>query len=148
MLLVDADTYAGNKVIAVTGALNLYGVIPGATSTRLTAKAVAGSSTIEVGSAAGWKVGDLLCVGGSESGYSEHEFVTITAISGESVTLGETLAFLHYGAAAPTHTNKGIIDMRANVAHLTRNIRFTCEEVDNWGGRVLVTKFFDYANFK
>jgi hypothetical protein len=31
MLLVDADTYAGNKVIAVTGKLNLYGKAPGTT---------------------------------------------------------------------------------------------------------------------
>jgi hypothetical protein len=36
--------------------------------------------------------------------------------------------------------------MRATVAHLTRNIRIVCQEVDNWGGRVLVTKFFDFAN--
>jgi len=36
--------------------------------------------------------------------------------------------------------------MRAPIAHLSRNIRIVCQEVDNWGGRVLVTKFYDYNN--
>jgi hypothetical protein len=42
ILLVDADTYAGNKVIAVTGKMNLYGKVPGTTKTRLTSSAEIG----------------------------------------------------------------------------------------------------------
>jgi hypothetical protein len=42
MLLVDADTYAGNKVLAVTGKLNLYGQEPETTKTRLTSSAEIG----------------------------------------------------------------------------------------------------------
>jgi len=38
--------------------------------------------------------------------------------------------------------------MRTPVGHLTRKIRFICDEVDNWGGRILVTKFYDFANNK
>jgi hypothetical protein len=36
--------------------------------------------------------------------------------------------------------------MRAAVGHLSRNIRFKAEEKDNWGGRLLVTKFTDFVN--
>lgn len=94
-----------------------------------------------------WKVGDTLCITGSGTGRKEHEFVTIAGINGTSITLSETLSYLHYGAASALDTNLRTVDMRSSVAHITRNIRFTCNEVDNWGGRILVTKFFDYANF-
>jgi hypothetical protein len=51
------------------------------------------------------------------------------------------LKFFHYGKASANITEKGTIDMRAAVGHLSRNIKFIAEEVDNWGGRILVTSF-------
>lgn len=73
--------------------------------------------------------------------------MTIVSINGTTIGLSDNLAYLHYGAPQKSFVRLGEIDMRAPVGHITRNIRFTCDEVDNWGGRVLITKFFDYANF-
>lgn len=49
-----------NKYLVVTGTLNLYGIVPSTVSTRLTAIATAGSTTITVASANGWVVGNTL----------------------------------------------------------------------------------------
>ena len=48
----------GNKEFVVTGKLHLYGRAPSTTWTRLTDFARVGDTTITVGSAAGWEVGD------------------------------------------------------------------------------------------
>ena len=48
----------GNKMFVVTGLLYLYGNHPATTSAILTSYAVKGSTTINVTSTSGWKVGD------------------------------------------------------------------------------------------
>ena len=48
----------GNKMFVVTGRLQLFGVAPGTTWTRLTEFANAGATSIKVSSTTGWKVGD------------------------------------------------------------------------------------------
>ncbi len=48
----------GNKMFVVTGKLYLYGNAPATTSTILTSYAVKGSTTINITSTSGWKVGD------------------------------------------------------------------------------------------
>jgi len=58
MLLVDSEIYAGNKVMAVTGALDLYGTIPSNVITRLSETAAVGATVIKVVSASGWVAGD------------------------------------------------------------------------------------------
>lgn len=49
---------AGNKIIGISGKMELYGVAPETTWTVLHAFAHAGDTSIEVGSTLGWAIGD------------------------------------------------------------------------------------------
>ncbi len=55
-VLIDDFSNPGNKVIVVTGRLELYGVSPSTKWTRLTASGKVGDTVINVASAANWKV--------------------------------------------------------------------------------------------
>ena len=56
-LVIDPDA-SGNKMLAVTGGLEFYGVIPDTVWTRMVEIAVAGANQIKVSAASGWSVGD------------------------------------------------------------------------------------------
>ena len=55
-------------MLAVTGGLELFGIVPQTVSTKLAATASIGDNSVRVLSANGWKVGDLICFGSSYSG--------------------------------------------------------------------------------
>lgn len=57
-LIIDPFIDASNKVLAVTGTLNIYANTPGSVWTRLAAFANAGDKQIKVLSSDGWMVGD------------------------------------------------------------------------------------------
>jgi len=50
--------YVTNKILLVTGLLQLYGVSPTTVSAKLTASAFSGDTQISVDNAIGWLVGD------------------------------------------------------------------------------------------
>lgn len=66
-LVIDPDA-SGNKMLAVTGGLEFYGVQPQTPWTRLTQTAVVGATQINVVSAVGWKVDDKIVIAPSYSG--------------------------------------------------------------------------------
>lgn len=71
-----------------------------------------------------------MAIGPSGDIPKQNEKVTITAIDGKTVTLGEPLKYYHYGDPAVT-IDKGAVgqlDMRAAVAHLNRNIKIVGKE--------------------
>lgn len=88
----------------------------------------------------GWKVGDKIVIAPTYDGRKEFEEVTITAISGTTITFTPALQWEHYGAAGTTLENDyGILDTRGAVGHLTRNIKISpAADPNNWGCRVLV----------
>lgn len=57
-LLIGPEVVAGNKVLAVTGRMQLYGKVPATTKSMLAKYANAGDKSIEVESTSGWAVGD------------------------------------------------------------------------------------------
>lgn len=135
---------AGNKFMVVTGTLSLYGKPPSTVWTRLTAKAAAGATTISVASTTGWAVGDELAIAPSFNNYTEYEKVTISAISGTTVTFTPALNFTHFGDTSATVSNTyGTLDMRAGVGHLTRNISINAGADSGYGFRVLTNGFLD-----
>jgi hypothetical protein len=68
--VLDPDA-SGNKMFAVTGALELYGKPINNIWTKLTAIAPVGSTTIQVQNSADWTVGDQIVVGPTYSGSTE-----------------------------------------------------------------------------
>jgi len=143
---VNSEIWAGTKVLAVTGSLLLYGSHPETMQTRLISTALPGDTSIQVDEASGWVAGDRLALGPTESNEKEFEMVTIRSVNGTNVTLTAPLQFLHYGSPNLIMTEKGPLDMRAPVGHLTRNIKIVAEDVWDYGGRVLVTYYNDKVN--
>jgi len=94
-----------------------------------------------------WLVGDEIVISPTEREPTHVDVRKITKISGKKVTLNESISFYHYGADSVFETtNHGSLDMRAEVAHLTRNIKIEGTRDDGWGGRVYTTQIYDIEN--
>ena len=140
---------AGNKLFVVTGRLELYGPVPNTAWTKLTAMARRGDTTIKVISTAGWEVGAEISIAPSFNDASQHEKVTITAISGTTVTFTPALQFTHYGASGATVTNAaGTLDTRAAVGYLTRNIRVISGPDSGWGYHLIAYGYMDNTTLR
>lgn len=134
----DSGCY-GNKYLGLMdGTLELYGDPGGATWTRLDGTAEAGASSITVDDATGWQVGDAIVIASTDyfayagddgERYDRQvEERSIASISGNVITLDEPLEYMHYGQnqtfgadATMTLTNT-VLESRAEVARLTRNV--------------------------
>jgi hypothetical protein len=124
----------GNKMFVVTGRLELYGVAPANIWTKLTAFADKGATSITVDNATGWKVGDEISIAPSFINPREFEKVTITRVSGNTVSFTPALQYNHFGDINPTIVKSyGTLDMRAGVGHLTRNIKIIAGDDEQWG---------------
>ncbi len=84
--------------------------------TKLAKTAEAGSNTINVLNAAGWRVGDAIVLASTDYDPYQAERRTISAIKGNTITLDEKLNYMHYGKITFG------VDERGEVGMLTRNI--------------------------
>ncbi|MEM1277146.1 MAG: G8 domain-containing protein, partial [Pseudomonadota bacterium] len=97
--------------------------------TALATQANRNQNTITVEDATGWEVGDRIAITSTNRWNQQHEEFTIQAIDGRTITLDGRLKFEHM---AETRTydngltgadrNEWEVDMRANVALLSRNV--------------------------
>ena len=123
-----------------TGGLKFFGNPPANVWTKLAKTAIVGSTSITVlDDITGWKAGDKIVIAPSYDGQKQFEEVTIVTISGKTITFTPDLDYQHFGAAAATINNTyGVLDARAAVGLLTRNIRITnASDANGWGCRVL-----------
>jgi hypothetical protein len=88
--IMGAATFLQSKFIAVQGTLSLHGKAAGNTWTKLASKASAGDTTLTVQTASIFKTGDIITV-------HEGEKHTITAVSGNTLTLNGALKRDYYG---------------------------------------------------
>jgi parallel beta-helix repeat protein len=141
----DRDIYfhdkmfeGGNKVIANTGKLRMYGKTVGRKWTRLANTANAGQSWILLADEpTDWAVGDELGITPSGRDYTQRDFAIIQGIDGKNITLTQGLAYTHYGSASASDSDTSNIDIRAEVVHLTRNIKVQGTNEDKWGAHVV-----------
>src|SRR6185295_11714867 len=103
-------------IMLMGGTLNLHGVTKN-TWTKLLATAAAGSTSIQVLNAAGWKVGEEIILASTDFDPRQAERRTISAISGNTITLDKKLDYMHFGKITFD------VDERGEVGLLTRNIR-------------------------
>ena len=70
--------------------------------------------------------------------------MTITGISGTTITFTPGLEFEHYGDTGVTiQNNVGTLDARSAVGHLNRKIKIKRgDDSNNWGCRVLIFGYF------
>src|SRR4029079_3041326 len=106
----------------------------GHTWTKLSNTAKAGSTSIEVLDASGWRVGDEIVLASTDFDPRQAERRTISAISGNKLTLDKKLEYMHFGKTTFD------VDERGEVGLLTRNIRIqasTDAEQSFLGGHVM-----------
>src|SRR5687767_11149740 len=113
----DVMAGMGDRGIMISGGtLNLHGDRTH-TWTKLASTANAGSTSIEVLDAAGWRVGDEIVLASTDFDPRQAERRTIAAISGNKITLNRKLDYMHFGKITFG------VDERGEVGLLTRNIK-------------------------
>jgi hypothetical protein len=112
----------GDRGIMLSGGtLNLHGDRTN-TWTKLSKTAEAGSNSIEVLNAAQWRVGDEIVLASTDFNPRQAERRTISAISGNTITLDRKLDYMHFGKITFD------VDERGEVGLLTRNIKIQASE--------------------
>jgi hypothetical protein len=107
----------GDRGIMLSGGtLNLHGNQKNAW-TKLSATAAAGATSIQVLNASGWRVGDEIVLASTDYDPKQAERRTITAVSGNNITLDKPLAYMHFGKITFD------VDERGEVGLLSRNIK-------------------------
>jgi cell migration-inducing and hyaluronan-binding protein len=115
------------------GTLNLHGDRTNAW-TKLSRTAEAGNNSIEVLNAAGWRVGDEIVLASTDFDPRQAETRTVTAISGNTLTLDKPLDYMHFGKITFD------VDERGEVGLLTRNIKIQASadaEESFFGGHIM-----------
>jgi len=112
----------GDRGIMLSGGtLNLHGKRTN-TWTKLAKTAPAGSAAIEVLDASQWQAGDEIVLASTDFNPRQAERRTISAVSGNAITLDKPLEFMHFGKITFD------VDERGEVANLTRNIKVQASE--------------------
>jgi hypothetical protein len=118
----DVMAGMGDRGIMISGGtLNLHGDRTH-TWTKLSKTAEAGSTSIEVLDASGWRVGDEIVLASTDYDPRQAERRTISAIRGNTITLNQPLQFMHFGKITFD------VDERGEVGLLTRNIKIQASE--------------------
>src|SRR6266550_2381068 len=120
-------------IMLMGGTLNLHGDRQN-TWTKLAKTAEAGSNSIEVLNAAGWRVGDEIVLASTDFNPRQAERRTISAIRGNTITLDNKLDFMHFGKITFD------VDERGEVGMITRNIKLQASadaEQSFYGGHVM-----------
>jgi cell migration-inducing and hyaluronan-binding protein len=124
----------GDRGIMISGGtLHLHGDRQH-TWTKLSKTAEAGSNSIEVLDAAGWRVGDEIVLASTDFNPRQAERRTISAIRGNRIALDKNLEYMHYGKITFD------VDQRGEVGLLTRNIRIQSSadsESTYFGGHIM-----------
>jgi len=113
----DVMAGMGDRGIMISGGtLNLHGSQKNSW-TKLAQTAATGSTSIEVLDASGWRAGDEIVLTSTDYDPRQAERRTISAISGNTITLDKKLDYMHFGKITYG------VDERGEVGLLTRNIK-------------------------
>src|SRR5690349_7755086 len=102
-------------IMLMGGTLNLHGNRTNSW-TKLSKTAEAGSTSIEVLNATGWRVGDMIVLASTDFDPHQAERRTVAAIRGNAITLDKKLDYMHFGKITFD------VDERGEVGMLSRNI--------------------------
>src|ERR1700722_2697517 len=120
-------------IMLMGGILNLHGLEKN-TWTKLAKTAEAGSNSIEVLNAAGWRAGEEIVLASTDFDPRQAERRNISAIRGNTITLDKKLDYMHFGKITFD------VDERGEVGLLTRNIKLQASadaEQSFFGGHVM-----------
>ncbi len=134
--------FPGNKVLAVFGALELHGLIPSVTWTRLSSTLSVGDNTLELVDSVDWTAGQEITVSSTSYDANETETFKIDSVSenGKLVTIsGVGAKFAHVGGVSVSDSFK----LSAVVGLLTRNVIIDSAlngSSDTYGAHVFISE--------
>ncbi len=117
----DINTMGDRGIMMLSGTLSLHGDRTNAW-TKLVKTAKAGSATIQVLNAAGWRKGDVIVLASTDFDPRQAEERTVIAVSGNALTLDKPLSYMHFGEMTFG------VDERGEVGLLTRNIKIQASD--------------------
>ncbi len=117
----DINTMGDRGIMMMAGTLSLHGDRTN-TWTKLAKTAKAGSARIDVLNAAGWRKGDQIVLASTDFDPAQAEERTVTAVSGNALTLDKPLKYMHFGEITYG------VDERGEVGLLTRNIKIQASD--------------------
>ncbi len=117
----NINTMGDRGIMLLNGTLSLHGDRKNSW-TKLSATAKAGATKIQLLNASGWRKGDVIVLASTDFNPRQAEERTITAISGNALTLDKPLAYMHFGKITDG------VDERGEVGMLTRNIKIQASE--------------------
>jgi cell migration-inducing and hyaluronan-binding protein len=129
----NANNMGDRGIMLMGGTLNLHGDRVH-TWTKLAKTAAAGSSSIEVLDADGWRVGDEIVLASTDFNPRQAERRRVAAIDGNVISFDAPLEYMHFGEVTFG------VDERGEVGLLTRNIRIQASEdaaQSYFGGHVM-----------
>ncbi|MHA3976056.1 G8 domain-containing protein [Halovulum sp. GXIMD14794] len=119
--------------------------------TQLGTTAQAGDKKLTFVEATGWQPGDKIAIASTDFDLNQAETFTISHVldGGKTVILDQELEFMHYGDVEHYDNGTRAIDMRAEVALLSRDVTIKGDvkydeqldhnqQVDQYGGHVMV----------
>jgi cell migration-inducing and hyaluronan-binding protein len=129
----DVNTMGDRGIMLMGGTLSLHGDRENAW-TKLAKTVQAGSATIEVLDARGWRAGDEIVLASTDFDPRQAERRTVAAVEGNAITLDRPLEYMHFGEITFG------VDERGEVGLLTRNIRIQASEDSEstyFGGHIM-----------
>eukprot|EP00051_Salpingoeca_urceolata_P019992 m.295984 g.295984 ORF g.295984 m.295984 type:complete len:3942 (+) comp19518_c0_seq1:299-12124(+) len=142
--VVHNDVFAGNKVLVVLGSAQLFGVERIVTWTKLDATADVGATQLTLVDPVDWAVGEEIALTGTEYDADQMETVTITAVSGDGLTVdfAPALSYRHFAGVVLDDTGGGgEVTLRGAVGLLSRNVVIEghrTSDTDTYGAHVIV----------
>ena len=130
----NINTMGDRGIMLLNGTLSLHGDRGSNTWTKLAHTAKAGNSRIAVLNAAGWRKGDVIVLASTDYNPRQAEERTITAVSGNGLTLDKPLQYMHFGEITYG------VDERGEVGLLSRNIKIEASpdaETTYFGGHIM-----------
>lgn len=149
-MVYDNLVEAGNKIIANTGTIKMYGQPRNGKQTRLTRECFKDQKEIFVEPGLDWVAGDRIALGPTSYNWdhSEDHFVEQYDIETGKVTLRTSLLHHHWGAQSSTGPSYNGLDMRGEVILLTRSIVIAGEDIDSWGGQIVTSDTYEFMGGK
>ena len=143
-IVYDNAIEAGNKILANTGIMKIYGQ-PRIIRSRLLQTALSGASTIFVEAGLSWAANDILALPSTTMKWFEKDLVKVKTYNNQTgeITLWEPLNNYHWGAPVSTAADYSGVDMRGEVMLMTRNVKIQGENVDGWGCQILTSDFIE-----
>jgi len=144
-IVYDNAIEAGNKLIANVGLVSMYGKPRKQKMTRLLKETRKGDRSIMVEPGLDFVAGDRIALAATsyDALASDQCFVASYDSSSGKLNLKSPLNHYHWGAAESTGPNYNQFDMRGEVMLLSRNIKIVGEDIEAWGGQIVVSSIIE-----